>query len=610
MLGPDEAPELTDGVGAVLRYVDASTPGAGQWLTARWSPTWSWTGCGPGGCRGSSATRGRDRRPGRGAGPGRRRSGVRPGPARGDRRLHGHRPRQVHRRDRGLPGHPGPGAVHLLNGLYDAKLDGKPVVAIVGEDIAGPLGGATPGDRAEPGSSATCAPVRPVRPHRRPGAGPAGPGVPDRGGDPQPDLRGAAAAAADGGGPRPATAGRRGAAGDPPGEPPARVLPHERRPRRRRAGARRRPAGGDPGRPGRPRRGGGDHRARRPARRRAWRPRCSASRCSTSGCPSTPACSARSAPPPAAAADGRLRHAAADRHQRPVDRATSRCRGRRARCRSTSTGAGSAPATRSTCRWSATPPRRCARCWPGCRTGPTGTGGTAVEASVDRWREEAAGRRRRAGRADQPAARAAGAVARLPLAGAVAVDVGSVTYWYARHLQLPPGVTAAPLRHARRDGLRPAVRGRRQARRARPAGDRADRRRRDAAQRPRRADHRGPPLAGVADPRLVVLVLNNRDQSGMGGGRQPGEPARPGAAPTCRTPAGPGCSGCTASGWTARSWSARPGTRRSPPTGPPRARGGGRPGGAAVPAGAGLRRPARGLRPTARPPGGSGSMWS
>jgi len=27
----------------------------------------------------------------------------------------------------------GPGAVHLLNGLYDAKLDKKPVVALVGQ---------------------------------------------------------------------------------------------------------------------------------------------------------------------------------------------------------------------------------------------------------------------------------------------------------------------------------------------------------------------------------------------------------------------------------------------------------------------------------------------
>jgi hypothetical protein len=30
VLGPEEAPELADGVGAVLRYVDAGTPGRGN----------------------------------------------------------------------------------------------------------------------------------------------------------------------------------------------------------------------------------------------------------------------------------------------------------------------------------------------------------------------------------------------------------------------------------------------------------------------------------------------------------------------------------------------------------------------------------------------------
>src|SRR3954464_15344481 len=34
----------------------------------------------------------------------------------------------------------GPGAVHLLNGLYDAKLDKQPVVAIVGQQKRAPLG--------------------------------------------------------------------------------------------------------------------------------------------------------------------------------------------------------------------------------------------------------------------------------------------------------------------------------------------------------------------------------------------------------------------------------------------------------------------------------------
>jgi pyruvate dehydrogenase (quinone) len=35
----------------------------------------------------------------------------------------------------------GPGAIHLLNGLYDAKLDHQPVVAIVGQQAMGGLGG-------------------------------------------------------------------------------------------------------------------------------------------------------------------------------------------------------------------------------------------------------------------------------------------------------------------------------------------------------------------------------------------------------------------------------------------------------------------------------------
>src|SRR3954463_11359918 len=36
----------------------------------------------------------------------------------------------------------GPGAIHLLNGLYDAKLDHVPVVAIVGQTAQAAMGGA------------------------------------------------------------------------------------------------------------------------------------------------------------------------------------------------------------------------------------------------------------------------------------------------------------------------------------------------------------------------------------------------------------------------------------------------------------------------------------
>src|SRR5579885_3301850 len=35
----------------------------------------------------------------------------------------------------------GPGAIHLLNGLYDAKLDHQPVLAIVGQQVLAGMGG-------------------------------------------------------------------------------------------------------------------------------------------------------------------------------------------------------------------------------------------------------------------------------------------------------------------------------------------------------------------------------------------------------------------------------------------------------------------------------------
>lgn len=35
----------------------------------------------------------------------------------------------------------GPGAIHLLNGLYDAKMDHQPVVAIVGQQARAAMGG-------------------------------------------------------------------------------------------------------------------------------------------------------------------------------------------------------------------------------------------------------------------------------------------------------------------------------------------------------------------------------------------------------------------------------------------------------------------------------------
>ena len=74
-------------------------------------------------------------------GPRGQRSAVRPGTARGDGRLRGGRLREVLRPGRRLRGNVGPGAIHLLNGLYDAKLDHVPVVAIVGQTNRSAMGG-------------------------------------------------------------------------------------------------------------------------------------------------------------------------------------------------------------------------------------------------------------------------------------------------------------------------------------------------------------------------------------------------------------------------------------------------------------------------------------
>jgi thiamine pyrophosphate-dependent acetolactate synthase large subunit-like protein len=57
---------------------------------------------------------------------------LRAAPTRGIRRVHGVRLRQGHRAPRGVSGCLGPGGLHLLNGLYDARLDGQPVLAITG----------------------------------------------------------------------------------------------------------------------------------------------------------------------------------------------------------------------------------------------------------------------------------------------------------------------------------------------------------------------------------------------------------------------------------------------------------------------------------------------
>ncbi|MET8911955.1 thiamine pyrophosphate-binding protein [Micromonospora sp. NPDC004551] len=145
-----------------------------------------------------------------------------------------------------------------------------------------------------------------------------------------------------------------------------------------------------------------------------------------------------------------------------------------------------------------------------------------VQSSVDRWREAAAERAAAPAEPINPQLVLQELSTRLPRRGSVAVDVGSVVYWYARHLELPPGVRAQLCGTLGSMGcaLPYAV----AAKLARPdepvvalLGD-------GAMQLNGLAE-----LITVAhhwqewrDPRLVVLVLNNRDQSGMGDGRPAG----------------------------------------------------------------------------------------
>ncbi|MBM7076520.1 thiamine pyrophosphate-binding protein [Micromonospora humida] len=142
-----------------------------------------------------------------------------------------------------------------------------------------------------------------------------------------------------------------------------------------------------------------------------------------------------------------------------------------------------------------------------------------VEGAVDRWRAEAAGHAAAPAEPVNPQLVLRELSARLPYAASVAVDVGSVLSWYARHLQLPPGVDAQLC--GALGSLGCALPYALAAKLARPdvpvlalLGD-------AAMQLNGLAElitvaHR---WQDWADPRLVVLVLNNRDHSGLGDGR-------------------------------------------------------------------------------------------
>ena len=170
----------------------------------------------------------------------------------------------------------GPGAIHLLNGLYDAKLDHQPVVAIVGQQARAGIGGnyqqevdlnSLFKDVAHEYVEVAMAPDPDPPPHR--------PGHPDRARrahgdrDHHPQRRAGRRS-------RPATAAQARHGPLRPWLPAAADPPPRRGPR---------PGSGDPerggaccdvGRTGRAARLRGGGASRRSARRRAWPRRCSA----------------------------------------------------------------------------------------------------------------------------------------------------------------------------------------------------------------------------------------------------------------------------------------------------------------------------------------------
>jgi pyruvate dehydrogenase (quinone) len=134
-----------------------------------------------------------------------------------------------------------------------------------------------------------------------------------------------------------------------------------------------------------------------------------------------------------------------------------------------------------------------------------------VESAVRRWRAIAAERAAAPADPVNPQLVVRELASRLPADAQVAVDVGSVTYWYARHLTLPRGVpahlssTLASMGSALPYGLAAKL-----AAPGRPvvalAGDGAFQMS-GLAELITVADR----WRSWADPRFVVLVLNNRD---------------------------------------------------------------------------------------------------
>jgi pyruvate dehydrogenase (quinone) len=136
-----------------------------------------------------------------------------------------------------------------------------------------------------------------------------------------------------------------------------------------------------------------------------------------------------------------------------------------------------------------------------------------IEQSVDRWRMDSVERARAEAQPLNPQLVLQELSPLLPRDASISVDVGSVTYWYARHLELPPGVNVQLSSTFASMGCAvPYALAAKLAAPNRPvialSGDGAMQ------------------MAGLAelitvadrwrqwaDPRLIILVLNNRDQA-------------------------------------------------------------------------------------------------
>jgi pyruvate dehydrogenase (quinone) len=134
-----------------------------------------------------------------------------------------------------------------------------------------------------------------------------------------------------------------------------------------------------------------------------------------------------------------------------------------------------------------------------------------IERAVDGWRQTAIQRAEAPAEPLNPQLVVRDLAPRLPANSALAVDVGSVTYWYARHLQLPVGVPAhLSSTLASMGSALPYAIAAKLAAPDRPvvalAGDGAMQMN-GLAELITVADR----WRGWADPRFIVLVLNNRE---------------------------------------------------------------------------------------------------